>query len=203
LDTHYNGVRDQPRPVLYLPLFQSDNTDVSFELRYRTGAGLTEAVRREVAALDPSLPIFRIRTLRTQTEQSLLKERLLALISGFFGGLALLLSCLGLYGLMAYAVSRRTAEIGIRMALGAQRRNVLWLVLREVLLLALGGIAGGIPLAMWTNGYAKALLFGVDTTDPLTFVASAAALLLVAMLAGIIPTRRAMRIDPMIALRYE
>ena len=89
------------------------------------------------------------------------------------------------------------------MALGAQRRNVLWLVLREVLLLALGGIAGGIPLAMWTNGYAKALLFGVDTTDPLTFVASAAALLLVAMLAGIIPTRRAMRIDPMIALRYE
>jgi predicted permease len=202
-DTHYNGVRDQPRPVLYMPLFQSDNTDVSFEMRYRSGTGLTDEVRCEVASIDPSLPIFRVRTLRAQTEQSLLKERLLATLSAFFGGLALLLACLGLYGLMAYAVARRTGEIGIRIALGARRGNVVWMILRETLLLTLAGVACGIPVAMWTNGYAKSLLFGVEPTDPLTFAATAGVLVCVAVLAGIVPARRATRVDPMIALRYE
>jgi len=202
-DTHYNGVRDMPRPVLYVPLAQAGNTDVSFELRYRNGAGLVDAVRREVAAVDRNLPIFRIKTLRAQTEESLMKERLLAALSGFFAGLVLLLSCLGLYGVTAYAVSGRTAEIGIRMALGAQRRSVLWLVLRDVLVLALAGIACGIPVAVWISGYARALFYGVEPTDPVTLATVSGVLLAVAVLAGAIPARRAMRIDPMRALRYE
>src|SRR5262249_19955885 len=107
-DTHYNGVLDKPRPVRYDALFQAPpGFDVSFELRYRSGAALLDRVRAEVASVDRNLPIYRARTLRAQTEQSLLKERLLALLSSFFGALALLIACLGLYGLMAYAVSRR------------------------------------------------------------------------------------------------
>ncbi len=208
-DSHYNGVRDQPRPVLYRPLFQHGKDQeykwgfVSFELRYRTSSNLLDEVRREVASVDRNLPIFRVKTLRAQTEESLLKERLLAMLSSFFGALALLLTCLGLYGLLAYAVARRTGEIGIRLALGARREDILWLVLRETLCLTLGGIAAGIPLALWMARYAKSLLFGINSADPLTIVVTVATLLSVAALAGSIPARRALRLEPMAALRYE
>jgi predicted permease len=208
-DSHYNGVRDQPRPVLYRSLFQQGREQwfgwvfASFELRYGKGSGLLDEVRREVAAVDRNMPIFRARTLQAQTEQSLLKERLIAMLSSFFGALALLLACLGLYGLMAYAVTRRTGEIGIRIALGARREHVMWLVLRETLGLTLAGIAAGIPLALWAAGFAKSLLFGISTADPLTIAASVASLIAVAALAGYIPAHRAVRVDPMVALRYE
>jgi predicted permease len=208
-DAHYNGVRDQPRPVLYHPLFQYGRAQgfqwgfVSFELRYRAGSELLEQVRREVASVDRNLPIFRARTLVAQTEQSLLRERLLATLSSFFGALALVLACLGLFGLMAYAVTRRTAEIGIRMALGARRGQILWLMLRGTLGLVLAGLALGIPLALWTARYAKSLLFGVGTADPLTVTITIVALIGVAALAAWIPARRATRVDPMAALRYE
>jgi ABC-type antimicrobial peptide transport system permease subunit len=109
------------------------------------------------------------RTLRAQTEDSFLRERLLAIISSFFGGLALLLASLGLYGLMAYAVLRRTAEIGIRMALGARRREIIWLIVRETLWLVLAGAVAGIPLAVWLSRYANALLFGIAAADPVVF----------------------------------
>jgi ABC-type antimicrobial peptide transport system permease subunit len=125
------------------------------------------------------------------------------MLSSFFGILALVLACLGLYGLMAYAVVRRTNEIGVRMALGAQRGHVMWLVLRETLWLALAGIAAGIPLALWAAKFAKALLFGVETTDPWTIVVTVAVLLTVAGIAGVLPARRAIRVDPLVALRYE
>ncbi len=158
-DSHYNGVRDKPRPVLYFALFQNDwRRDVSFEIRHRPTAALMADVRREIEAADSNLPLFRIKTLRMQTQESQLKERLLATLSSVFGGLAMLLACLGLYGLMAYAVARRTSEIGVRLALGAQRSNVIAMVLRETLLLALAGIAAGIPLAIWMAGYVKTLL---------------------------------------------
>jgi len=153
--------------------------------------------------VDRSLPIFRIKTLRAQAEDELLRERLLATLSTFFGALALLLACLGLYGLMAYAVARRTGEVGIRMALGAGRGHVMWLVLRETFFLALAGIAAGIPLALWTARYAKSLLFEIDTADPVTIAVTVTALIAVAALAGYIPARRATRVDPMVALRYE
>jgi len=208
-DSNYKGPRDQPRPTLYHPLFQHGKDQeyrwgfVSFELRYRAGSNLLDQVRREVASVDRNLPIFRARTLRAQVEQSLLRERLLAMLSSFFGALALLLACLGLYGLMAYAVARRTGEIGIRMALGARRAHIMWMVLREVFGLTLAGIAAGIPLAVWAARYAQSLLFGIDTADPWTIAATVLALLGVAALAGYIPARRALRVDPMAALKYE
>ena len=208
-DSHYSGARDQPGPVLYHPLFQHGRDQeyrwgfVSFELRYGSGANLLDEVRREVAAVDHNLPVFRARTLLAQTEQSMLKERLLATLSSFFGALALLLACVGLYGLMAYTVARRTSEIGIRLALGARRDNIMWLVLRETLWLTLAGIALGVPLALWAARYAKSVLFGISTADPLTMAVTVATLTGVALLAGYIPTRRAVGVDPMVALRYE
>ena len=208
-DSRYRGARDQAQPVLYHPLFQHGRDQefrwgfVSFELRYGSQANLLDEVRREVAAVDRNLPIFRARTLLAQTEQSMLKERLLAVLSSFFGALALLLACVGLYGLMAYAVARRTSEIGIRLALGARRDHIMWLVLRETLWLTLAGVAVGIPLALWAARYAKSVLFGIGAADPLTIAVTVAALMGVAALAGYLPARRALRVDPMVALRCE
>ncbi len=208
-DALYEGAHDRDKPVLYRPQFQHGKEQeyrwgfVSFEVRYRSGAGLLEQIRREVATVDRNLAIFRARTLQAQTEQSLLKERLLAMLSSFFAGLALLLACLGLYGLMAYAVVRRTAEIGIRLALGAQRPHVTWLVLRETLWLTLAGIACGVPLALWLARFARSLLFEITPADPAALIAAIALLLGVGALAGYIPIRRALRVDPMSALRCE
>lgn len=212
-DSLYGGARDQLRPVLYRSLFQGvGGTDqsqwvgagaVSVELRYRSGASLVDEVRQAVSGVDRYLPIFSVKTLRAQTEDSFLRERLLATISSFFGGLALLLACLGLYGLMAYAVARRTAEIGIRMALGAHSQAVVWLILRETLWLVLCGIVSGVPLAMWFAQYAKSLLFGIAPADPLVIAAATALLIGCAVLAAFLPARRASCIDPMVALRYE
>jgi ABC-type antimicrobial peptide transport system permease subunit len=162
-----------------------------------------DAVRQAIASVDRNVPIFRVKTLHTQTEDSFLRERLLATISSFFGGLALLLACLGLYGLMAYAVARRTAEIGIRMALGARGRQIIWLILRETLWLVLAGIASGVPLAVALSRYTRSLLFGVSPVDPAILAGSIAAMIAVAALAGYLPARRASRVDPMVALRYE
>ncbi len=212
-DALYNGVAAKPRPVLYRPLFQSEGGIdfgqwlgvgfVSFEVRYRSGVGEAADVRRAVASVDRNLPIFRVKTLRAQADDSLLRERLLALLSACFGVLALLLACLGLYGLVAYGAGRRTAEIGIRMALGARRRQILWLVARETLWLVAGGVAAGVPLALGLTRYAKSLLFGVAPDDPVTLAVAAGLLIGVAALAAILPARRASRIDPMAALRYE
>ncbi|HXI39413.1 MAG TPA: ABC transporter permease, partial [Bryobacteraceae bacterium] len=208
-DSLYGGPREQPRPVLYHPLFQHGRDQeyrwgfVSFEMRYRSAANLLDEARREVAAVDGNLPVFRAKTLAQQSAQSLLRERLLATVSSFFGALALLLACLGLYGLMAYTVTCRAGEIGIRMALGARRDHILWLVLRETLWLTLAGIATGLPLALLAVRYAQSLLFGIGSADPLTIAATIALLLGVAGLAGYIPARRALRVDPMIALKCE
>ncbi len=208
-DSHYNGARDQPRPVLYHPLFQHGREQeyrwgfVSFELRYVSRSNLLEEARREVASVDRNLTIFRTKTLLAQTEQSILKERLLATLSSCFGALALVLACVGLYGLMAYTVARRTAEIGIRLALGARRDHILWLVLGETLWLTLAGVAIGVPVALWAARYAKSVLFGISTTDPLTIAVTVATFIGVAMLAGYLPARRAVWVDPMVALRCE
>ena len=208
-DSLYDGARDQPRPLLYHPLFQHGRDQefgwgfVSFELRYGSLSNLLDEVRREIASVDRNLPVFRAKTLVAQTEESLMEERLLATVSGFFGVLALLLACIGLYGLMAYAVARRTAEIGIRLALGARRDHIMWLVLRETLWLTLAGIAAGVPLALCAALFAKSVLFGISTADPLTIAVTVALLIGVAALAGYVPVRRALRVAPMVALRYE
>jgi ABC-type antimicrobial peptide transport system permease subunit len=131
------------------------------------------------------------------------RERLLAHLSGFLGALALLLACIGLYGVMAYGVTRRTSEIGVRMALGAVPGDVVRMVLRETILLAVGGIAIGIPAALWLTKLTKSFLFGLEPNDPMVLAVAVISLLAVCALAGWLPARRAARIDPTVALRYE
>jgi ABC-type antimicrobial peptide transport system permease subunit len=146
---------------------------------------------------------LKTQTLEERTGMFLTNERVVAMLSTFFGGLALLLASVGLYGLMSYNVTRRTSEIGIRMALGAQRRDVLGLIIREVTWLALAGIAAGVPLALAASRLIAGMLFGLSPTDAAPIAFSAAILLGVAILAGYLPARRASRIDPMTALRSE
>lgn len=203
-DSRYGGARDKPKPVLYQALLQSNfDEDTSVEVRYRARAPILEGVRREIVSVDRNLPIFRVTSLDGQMEILLLRERLLAAVSSFFGALALLLACVGLFGLMAYTVACRVHEIGVRMALGAHRADVVWLVLGETLTLALAGIAVGVPVSLWAARYAKTLLFGVTTGDPLTISVSVITLACVAIFAGYLPARGASRVDPLVALRYE
>ena len=212
-DSRYGGARELPRAVLYRSLFQSapgmNPADwvgvgaVSFELRCSRGAGLVDEVRHTVARVDRALPVFAVKTLREQTEDSLVRERLLAMLATFFGALALLLACLGLYGLMASLVANRTREIGIRMALGARRREILRLVVSDALWLVAAGIVAGTGFSIALSRYAKSLLFGVGAADPAILALSIAALIAAAALAAFVPARRAARIDPMISLRYE
>jgi ABC-type antimicrobial peptide transport system permease subunit len=164
---------------------------------------LVAAIRMEVRNLDPNLPVFNVKTFAEQINDSVSRERLVAMLSSFLGLFALLLTSLGLYGVMAYAVTRRTREIGIRMALGAQATSVLWLVLRETLLLALIGIAAGLPVALISTRLTEGLLFELTPTDPLTVTIVTLVMISIATLAGYLPARRATRVDPMIALRSE
>jgi ABC-type antimicrobial peptide transport system permease subunit len=144
-----------------------------------------------------------VKTFAQQKLESLAPDRLLATLSKFFGGLALLLASIGLYGVMASSVQRRTREIGIRMSLGASRSSVLWMVMRSCLLLVGAGIAAGVVLSLVLSKLLTSLLFGVPPRDPFAIVAAALVLTIVAALAGYIPAFRASRVDPMIALRYE
>jgi ABC-type antimicrobial peptide transport system permease subunit len=160
-------------------------------------------LRGEVKKLDASMPVFQMQSLEQQLDDTLLTERLIAMLSAGFGALATLLASIGLYGVMAFVVARRTKEIGVRMALGARPGSVVWLVMKEVLLLVGIGLAVGIPAAIALGRFVSTQLYGVEARDP--SVAGLAILLLVAVasLAGLIPARRASRIDPLTALRYE
>src|SRR5262249_51044876 len=149
------------------------------------------------------IPVTKVKTLAAEVDESLAQERLVATLSGFFGLLALALSCIGLYGLMSYAVTRRTNEIGVRMALGAQSRDVLKMVMRETMLLAALGVGLGLGAAMAVARLISGLLFGLTATDPLTMTAATLVMIAVATLAGSLPARRAARVDPMVALRHE
>jgi len=136
-------------------------------------------------------------------EATILRERLMATLSAFFGLLALLLACIGMYGILTYGVASRTNEIGIRMALGAARRSVFWLILREALLLVITGVVVGLPMIFAVTRLASTLLFGLTPTDPISLLLAALLMLAVAMVAGYLPSRRATRVDPLVALRYE
>jgi ABC-type antimicrobial peptide transport system permease subunit len=149
------------------------------------------------------LPITRVTTLDEQVARSITDERIVAQLSAFFGLLAVFLSCIGIYGLMSYVVARRTNEIGIRMALGAERSTVRWLVMREVLVLVAIGVVAGVPAALAGSRLISNMLFGLRGTDPVSMLVAVGAMLAVAMLAGYLPARRASRIEPMVALRYE
>jgi ABC-type antimicrobial peptide transport system permease subunit len=166
-------------------------------------ANLFPALRQVVREVDSNVPVYRMRTLEQQVDKSLVTERMLAMLSTVFGCLATVLAAVGLYGVMAYMVARRTREIGIRMALGASGGRVIWLVMREVTLLAAIGVTIGLPSAWVVTRLVQTQLFGILPTDVLTMTLAAIGIASVALLAGYLPARRATGIDPMRALRWE
>jgi predicted permease len=204
-DTKYESLRDEIPHELYLPYRQVPFV-VGMTAYLRTEAGpenMFSLLRRTVREVDLNVPVYRMRTLEQQLDKSLMSERLLATLSAIFGCLATLLAAVGLYGVMAYMVARRTREIGIRMALGSSGGSVVWLVMREVLLLAVVGLAIGLPSAWALTRLVETQLFGVQPADPLTMTVAALGIASVAALAGYFPARRAAGIDPMRALRWE
>ncbi|MBI5383193.1 MAG: ABC transporter permease [Verrucomicrobia bacterium] len=203
-DTKCYRVRADAEPLIYVPQRQSATRAVSFAVRSVLPPGtLLPAIRQAVAGIDPHLPLFSISTQQVLLDRSIAPDRLFALLGGALALLALLLSCVGLYGLMAYNVARRTPEIGLRMALGATPRNVSGPILREALWLVLAGLAVGVPGALALVRLVQSQLYGVAPADPVTFVCGGALLIVVAMLSAWIPARRAARVDPMVALRCD
>ncbi len=200
-DTKYSRLRRDIMPTMFLPLV---GNSAHFELRI-TGdpTALVKQVRAIVSQADNNLPLFDVRTQTQQIEQALYQERLMSRLSSFLAFLALILACIGLYGLLSYEVARRTRELGIRMALGAQRRELMRLVVWRGLLLALTGTVLGIGAAMAVTRLMAAMLYSVRPYDPVTFAGVGILLVLVALAACWMPARRAMRIDPIVALRYE
>jgi predicted permease len=200
-DTKYDRLQKEDEPTLYIPL---KSGEVTFALRTAPApANLIPAVRHIVNEVDENLPVFGVRTQSQTIDRLLFNERLVARLSSLFGLLALVLTCIGLYGLLSYEVARRTREIGIRAALGAQRRDVLMMVVGQGLSLVFFGALVGMVAAFGVTRYLQSLLFGVRPTDPVTFLAVCVTLAIVALLACYIPARRAMRVDPMVALRHE
>ena len=203
-DVKYNSLDEEQQPGDYLPYLQNVRYLNEFEVRYTAAAApAMSAVRQAFHEVDSTLPLSGISTLDQQVERSIANQRLLAQLSAFFGLLAVFLSCIGIYGLMSYLVTRRIGEIGVRMALGANRSAVLWMVLRESLLLVLAGAAIGVPVAFACQQLVSSLLFGLRGANAFSFCAAVAMLLAVAGFAGFLPARRASLVDPMIALRYE
>jgi ABC-type antimicrobial peptide transport system permease subunit len=178
--------------------------NIGVDVRTSGDPGLAfSASQRTVHELDPNVPVYNLRTLERQIDRSLLVERFIATLSTAFGVVATLLAVIGLYGVMEYSVARRTREIGVRMALGAVQGDLIWLVMREVLLLVAAGVVIGLAAAWTLNRVVASQLYGISATDPATIVASVAALGLVATIAGYVPARRATRVNPVLALRYE
>jgi predicted permease len=211
-DAFYSSVRQGARgpddtPIFaYAPFAQGQRLgQVTVYVRTTPAAmtGLPDQLRRTLAQADPSLPAFNMQAVDTTVQASLFSERMLALLSAAFGLVATLLAAIGLYGVMAYTVSRRTREIGIRIALGAERHSVLWLVLREVAVITAAGIGLGIPAAVALGGLIRSQLFGVSATDPVMITLASAVLALVAFGAGWLPARRAAKVQPVRALRSE
>ncbi len=203
-DAKYRSLRQEVPPTVYLSYLQERPGEMSLHVRAATDAGaLTSAIRSEVQAMDRNMPIYNVRTMEQQVEASLAQERLMSVVTGFFAALALLLAGIGLYGVVAYSAARRTREIGIRMALGAQKASVVTLVLREGLRLVGIGLLIGLGAAVVATRFLSTLLYGVSPTDPATFAVVALILGAVALLAGWLPARRAARVDPASCLRYE
>lgn len=206
-DAKYNSLREKTPPRLYLPLFNNplwEQTTAIYEVRtFADSASIGAALRSTVQEIAPSLPPLSIRTMNGLVSDTLQTDRFIEQLSSFFGLLAVLLASVGLYGVMAYTVARRTRDIGIRMALGAAPAAMLWQVLRESLTLTLIGIVIGVPVALAGTHLVRSMIFGLGLADPIVIVAAAALLAIVASLAGFLPAHRASRVDPMVALRYE
>ena len=207
-DAKYNSPRGDPQRMIYLPVMQQSGEDAyvgSLEVRaVGDPATVAGGVRQAMGEIDGNLPLRSVVTMNELLGTSFLrKEKLISELSSFFALLALSLACIGLYGVMSYNVLRRTNEIGIRISLGAQPGGVLWMVLRESIVLLGLGIAMGVPLTLAALRLVQSELFGLGSSDPITLGAAALLIGLVTVLAGYLPARRATKVDPMVALRYE
>jgi putative ABC transport system permease protein len=203
-DMRQSGPEMPPAPELYLPAAQDTFADLSIVVR-TTGdpLALAGSLRAVVSSLDPQLPVIEMRTLEAMVGERVASRRLLMILLGGFAALALGLSLIGVYGVMAYAVAQRTREIGVRMALGARRGDIVRAVLGDGSRLAGAGLVAGIALSLVATRALRGVLFGVTPTDPTTFAAVAAGMLTVALLACYLPARRAARVDPLAAIRAE
>jgi predicted permease len=203
-DAKLTSLNEKPKYINYLAYTQSNWNYGDFEVRY-TGdfTALATSVQDAIHSINRHIRIVHVTTLDEQVARSTTSDRLVAQLCAFFGLLAVFLSAIGIYGLMSYVVSRRTNEIGIRMALGAARSNVSWLILREIVFLVAIGIAIGIPITLAGSRFITTMLYGLKGTDPISLALAVAFLLAVAAIAGYLPARRASKVDPMIALRYE
>jgi predicted permease len=203
-DAKYDSVRDAAPPTMYVPYLQARAASAVIAVRTAGDpAAATGSVREAVRQVDPNLPMVDISTQLEQVERRFQQEQLFAQAYALFGGLALVLAAIGLFGLMSYTVSRRTNEIGIRMALGAQRGHVLRAVMGESMILVVVGVLIGVAVAIGASRFVGTLLFGLGGTDAWTMAAAVAVMVLVSALAGFLPARRASRVDPMVALRYD
>jgi predicted permease len=203
-DTKYASVRDPGPPTMYRCAFQGPARSLNVVLRTAGDPlAMTETVRAAMRDVDPTLPIQRFTSQTEQISLRLAQERLFATAYSAFGGLALVLACIGLFGLMSYNVARRTNEIGIRMALGAQRGTVVAMVMAESMLLVGLGVGLGVAAALWAGRFVKTVVYGLSANDPVTIAAAVALISVVAALAGYLPARRASKVDPMEALRQQ
>jgi predicted permease len=203
-DSRYNSLRDAPPPTAFLPYAQQSTFGAVFEVRTAGDpAPFMKTIRDTLQGVDPNLPVVRMTTQSDLIEDRFAQERFFAVAYTLFGGLALLLASIGLFGLMSYSVARRTNEIGIRMALGAQKRQVIGMVLGESIWMVSIGIVIGIAATLAAGRLVKTLLYGLQPTDGLTIGAAIAAMIVVSILAAYLPARRASRVDPMTALHYE
>ncbi len=201
-DSLYEGPREGVRRQVFWPRW--GKTDATYYVRTATSSSDTfNTIRAQVRELDSSMPVYGLKTVEGQLDETLLTDRLIALLSGGFGILATLLASIGLYGVMAFVVARRRKELGVRLALGAQPTGVIWLVMKEVLLLLGVGLAIGIPTAIVLARFVASQLHGMEARDPLIAGATVALLATVSIAAGFFPAHRASRIDPILALRAE
>ena len=203
-DGKYMRLREEPTGAAFYPHAQHKGFLYRFVVRY-TGdpASVMPRIRRAVAGVDPNLPIDDVASLTTLVSDTVANQRLVAELSTLFGALAAFLACIGIYGVMSYGVARRTNELGVRMALGAERRDILWMVLREIFALVAIGAAAGLALSLAASRLVQSAIFGLKPVDPVSLGAALLAMIAVALLAGYLPARRATHIDPMVALRYE
>jgi predicted permease len=202
-DTMTGSLRQPPEPTVYVSYFQRESGTDSLEIRAAGSISqIAAAIQKKLQPSFPKTPID-VRPLTAQVEQTLVEERLMAKLAGGFGGLGLMLACVGLYGLLAYSVVRRTKEIGVRLALGAQRGLVVWMVARRALALVIAGVAVGLPLARLLSRKVQSMLFGLTATDAGVMAAAVGSLVAAGLVAAYVPARRAARVDPMTALRHE
>jgi predicted permease len=200
----YRNLREQPLPFIYIPLGQEYQSGMTLLVRTKSDPEeIIGALQNEMRALNKDVPLYSVQTMSERIGGQLGADRMIAVLLSVFGGGALLLAAIGIYGVMGYAVAQRTHEIGIRIALGAEQRDILRLIVGQGLVLIVVGAGIGLALALAATQVLKSLLFGVSATDPLTFAAVLVVLVGVALLACYLPARRAMKVDPLVALRYE